>query len=37
VTRLGPGGVSDDVRDAAANEFEQKELADLLLAIATAS
>jgi AhpD family alkylhydroperoxidase len=35
VTRLGPGGVPDDVWDAAAKEFEQKELADLLVAIAT--
>jgi AhpD family alkylhydroperoxidase len=35
VTRLAPGGVPDDVWDAAAKEFEPRELADLLVAIAT--
>jgi AhpD family alkylhydroperoxidase len=35
VTRLAPGGVPDDVWDAAAKEFEPHELADLLMAIAT--
>jgi AhpD family alkylhydroperoxidase len=35
VTRLGQDGVPDDVWDEAAKEFEPKELADLLIAIAT--
>jgi AhpD family alkylhydroperoxidase len=35
VTRLGPDGVPDDVWDAAAKEFSERELADLLIAIAT--
>ena len=35
VTRLGDGGVPDDVWDAAAAHFEKAELANLLMAIAT--
>jgi AhpD family alkylhydroperoxidase len=35
VTRLGEGGVPDEVWDAAAEAFTQEELADLLLAIVT--
>ena len=35
VTRLGEHGVPDDVWDAAAKVWSEKELADLLLAIAT--
>jgi AhpD family alkylhydroperoxidase len=35
VTRMGEDGVPDDVWDAAAGEFEPRELADLLMAIAT--
>ncbi|MGR6321597.1 carboxymuconolactone decarboxylase family protein [Micromonospora soli] len=35
VTRLGDHGVPDDVWDAAAKVWSEKELADLLLAIAT--
>ncbi|WP_035815345.1 carboxymuconolactone decarboxylase family protein [Jiangella gansuensis] len=35
VTRLSPGGVPDDVWDTAAKHFEERELADLLLAIVT--
>ncbi|MBB5787078.1 carboxymuconolactone decarboxylase family protein [Jiangella mangrovi] len=34
-TRLGPGGVPDDVWDMAAKLFTEKELADLLLTIGT--
>lgn len=35
VTRLGDHGVPDDVWDAAAKVWSEKELADLILAIAT--
>lgn len=35
VTRLGEHGVPDDVWDAAAKVWSEKELADLLIAIAT--
>ncbi|MFC7545428.1 carboxymuconolactone decarboxylase family protein [Plantactinospora sp. GCM10030261] len=35
VTRLGEHGVSDEVWDTAAKHFAEKELADLLVAIAT--
>lgn len=35
VTRLGPDGVPDEVWDTAADEFESRELADLLIATAT--
>lgn len=35
VTRLGEGGVPDDVWDGAAKAFTQEEVADLLIAIAT--
>ncbi|WP_422740793.1 carboxymuconolactone decarboxylase family protein [Micromonospora sp. WMMD729] len=35
VTRLGEHGVPDDVWDAAAKVWSEKELADLILAIAT--
>ncbi|MDT0533362.1 carboxymuconolactone decarboxylase family protein [Micromonospora sp. DSM 115977] len=35
VTRLGEHGVPDDVWDAAAKVWSEKELADLLMAIAT--
>ncbi|MFG1918819.1 carboxymuconolactone decarboxylase family protein [Micromonospora sp. NPDC048898] len=35
VTRLGEHGVSDEVWDAAAKVWPEKELADLILAIAT--
>ena len=35
VTRLGDGGVPDDVWDAAAKHFTEVELANLLMAIAT--
>ncbi|MGC4770403.1 carboxymuconolactone decarboxylase family protein [Micromonospora sp. DT44] len=35
VTRLGEHGVSDEVWDAAAKVYSEKELADLVLAIAT--
>ena len=35
VTRLGEGGVPDDVWDGAAKVFTQEEVADLLIAIAT--
>lgn len=35
VTRLGEGGVPDDVWDAAAKVFTEQEVGDLLLAIAT--
>lgn len=35
VTRLGDDGVSDDVWDAAAKHFDEAELANLLMAIAT--
>lgn len=35
VTRLGEGGVPDDVWDGAAKVFTEEEVADLLIAIAT--
>ena len=35
VTRLGDGGVPDDVWDTAAKHFSEEELANLLMAIAT--
>jgi AhpD family alkylhydroperoxidase len=35
VTHLGPDGVSDEAWDGAAKEFTERELADLLIAIAT--
>ena len=35
VTRLGPDGVTDEVWDGAAKAFSERELADLLMAIAT--
>jgi AhpD family alkylhydroperoxidase len=35
VTRLGDHGVSDEVWDGAAKHFSERELADLLMAIAT--
>ena len=35
VTRLGDEGVPDDIWDAAAKELDERELADLLLGIAT--
>jgi alkylhydroperoxidase family enzyme len=35
VTRLGDDGVSDDVWDEAAKHFDQDELANVLMAIAT--